>query len=117
MTCLNKQAIRLEKVRVRLLKTSYKNLKPQEYKLIKLIEQEEQCQRDKNSFWRSVVRNSDGVATVEDNDWDFFQYVDKLHKSTFKKIDNLMIKWKWSDADVLNIKGSHMQNNIRSVSF
>ena len=113
-----KARIRLNKVQARLNKTTYKYLKPEEYKLIKIIERLEQLGKDKDKFWRyNVTRDADNKAVASEESWSLFHYLDKEWRSFSCKMSRLQEKHSWSDNDILNIQGLHNRDNMNTTSY
>lgn len=101
---------RLKNVSKRLLKVKYSHLSPHEKRYIKMIEQKDSLSRDIGGFWQHATRNKHGKAT-QDNDWDFYHYVDGELTKVKAQIDRLLAKTGWGEADIANIRKIHAEYN------
>ena len=101
---------RLDKVRTRSLKTTYKHLSQTEKQYIKLNEKLIQWQKEMTSFWLHVDRDLQRRAS-QNNDWDFYHLAESNLRKTEKQIERFLLKNDWTKQKALDVLKLHGEMN------
>ena len=106
--------IRLEKVAQRQLKYSYKNLSPDQKKIVKLRERKDQNIKDLDRFWRTAPRDENGAVAwgeISDIEMDCFNRINKALELINKSLS------KYTDEQIDEALNFFKQTNIHSTSY